>query len=148
MNFKALALSSAAIVALSGMALAADPEERVVTQQLNSQQLDTPSIVTTGARPYRMAPTPANVQTMPLDEISNPASLLIHRTVENQAGRPIGTVQQVIVDDEGRAVSVDVNLDRQDRTVSIDADAFVYDQAGDVLITDMSMSEINDLPTF
>lgn len=146
MTLRSLALCSAALIALSGAALAADPEEQAVTRELNAQQLETPSIVQTGASPRAMAPTPAVTGGAALDEIANPAATLNHRVVQSRAGVPIGTVQHVVLDD-GQAVAVDVKLDADGRMVTIDADELFYDESGDVLVTDMSMSEIGDLPS-
>lgn len=145
MKLKALMLGGAALIALSGVALAADPEERAVTRDLNSQQLDTPSIVTAPARPGEMSGRPVSVRNIELDEVDNPQAMLMHRMVETRSGEPLGRVTDVVFDQEGRTVGIDVALNNG-RVVSIDSDSVVFDEDDNVLITDMPGSEVRNLP--
>lgn len=161
MTLKSLALGSVAAIALAGAfaqvpANAYEAEERVQTQQLNSQQLQTPSAIPAyppdaGYRGEPMRPTPVVIRgQVALDALPDPERTLANRVVENDRGQPMGTVTHVILDEDGRAVAVDVNLagyvTKFDRIVSIDADEFVYDGANDVLVTRLSKSQLRYMP--
>ncbi|MGQ0740974.1 MAG: PRC-barrel domain-containing protein [Alphaproteobacteria bacterium] len=138
-----VALSFAFALSSTGPSLGADPEEQAVTRDLNMQQLETPGVI------YGNAQEPAGPvadELIPLEDAEFTSDELLDRAVETSEGEPVGRVRNVAFDDAGRAISADVELEGDDRVVVIGAEALSYDQDGDILIAEMSISEVQELP--
>jgi hypothetical protein len=79
----------------------------------------------------------------------NPLHSLDTAEIKNQMGEPIGDVRSVEITDDGtaRAVRADVGgfLGMNEKTVTIPADKLMYLKDRNLLVTDMSKTEISKL---
>jgi hypothetical protein len=83
-----------------------------------------------------------------LNHVSDPARVLAAAKVDDRAGHVIGPVKAVIQEnDSASAINVDVGgwLGVGERVVSISADNFSYIASRDILVTDMSRAQIENL---
>jgi hypothetical protein len=86
---------------------------------------------------------------VPLDRVMNPLHSLDTAEIKNQMGEPIGDVRSVVITDDGtaRAVRADVGgfLGMNEKTVTIPADKLMYLKNRNLLVTDMSKTDISKL---
>jgi hypothetical protein len=86
---------------------------------------------------------------VPLDRVMNPLQSLATAEIKNQMGEPIGDVKSVAITDDGtaRAVRAEVGgfLGFNEKTVTIPAGKLMYLKDRNLLVTDMSRTEISKL---
>ena len=98
----------------------------------------------------RPIPAAADEDIVSLDAVSHPRATLTGRIIENRYGEPVGRIERVALDDGDRPMALEVNLGGYltnfHRTVTMDAGEAYFDQYNDVIKTDLTRSEIRDLP--
>lgn len=160
MKFGSLLLRGTAVIAVFGStfvslpltARASDVDERITTRDLNAQQLDTPSIIyaQSGRDIARPMPAAAGEDMVSLDAVAHPRAILTGRVLVNRSGEPMGRVEHVVLDDYGRPIALEVDLDGYladfHRMVRLDAGEAYFDQYDNVIKTDLTRSEVKELP--
>jgi hypothetical protein len=147
-NIKALILSSAAIAALGGYALAAPAVSPTTTAQ-NTTSSTTPSTPTDPNAPTPgtttgstgMSSTPNGV---PLASVSEPAKTLKSASVESSDGTKVGKVTRVHLDSNGQPQTLDVRIGK--KTVSLDASQANYDSSQKIVVASLSATDMKNLP--
>ena len=97
----------------------------------------------------RVASAPA-AATMPLDKIRNPMQSLVKLAVVDRAGKPVGTVTDVVTRSDGKAVAVTVEASPyfgHHKFVGIQAEKVGLDQGRRVLVTYLTPAELKALPS-
>lgn len=86
---------------------------------------------------------------VPLDRVMNPMHSLQTAEIKNQKGEPIGDVRSVEITDDGDARAVRANvggfLGMNEKVVTIPADKLMYLKDRNLLVTDLSKTELSKL---
>jgi sporulation protein YlmC with PRC-barrel domain len=92
----------------------------------------------------------ASTHTMALNTVSNPKDTLVKAKVVDANGNSVGSVDDVILDKQGKPTSLKVDvggfLGVGDKDVAMKASAFKFDPDRKVLVTNMTKDQIKKLP--
>ena len=85
-----------------------------------------------------------------VDEVSDPAQTLRAAELKNRQGQAVGQVHKVEVGSDGKVAAIDADvggfLGVGEKVVSLDPSDLVYLKSRNLLVTEMSKSEIEKLP--
>jgi hypothetical protein len=89
----------------------------------------------------------AHTDGIALTGVKNPKTTLANAKIEDQAGVPVGVVQEVIVDAKGRPIELKVDvgsyLGMTYKLVSMKASVFKFDTGSKTLVTSLTKSQIH-----
>jgi hypothetical protein len=112
----------------------------------NESGTTTEGPATNSAAANSIAGGQAAVATQPLSSVSQPERKLAAAPVQDSSGQSIGQVASVQTGDRGAPTSVQVALNASGgKVVSIGADQLRYDAAKNVVVAELSQSQINAL---
>jgi len=148
LGFAAVSLASVGSIA---PAIAADADENQTTRNLNMQQLDSPSVIYHSPAELGRSTAPeSRTDAVSLEALDHPRAMLTGPVIERPSGQPLGRVERVSLNDRGRPLSLDVNLEgfsaRRNMIVTIDASEVYFDTRNRIVRTDLTGDQMRDLP--
>lgn len=135
---KSLTLAGAALVLLSGSALAADLAKPMTTSERYYAQHNIAQDSDNGALPpseNALTPVPDTADALP-----NPVRLLQAAPVKSSDGQAVGRIEKVVLTSDGRARALAISF--AGKTFSVRADRVLYDPGAKIALLDLPHSAV------